>query len=105
MNKFYHNKKNMKKKSMDLILLKDKIEKMQKNYHIEMARILIKDCLIPYDENKNGIFINLSHLSPNIHEKISKFIDYVELQENQLEIDEKEKHELKDAYFNLKVTC
>ena len=84
---------------MNLILLKDKIEKMQKNYHVEMARILIKDCMVLYDENKNGIFINLSHLTPIVHEKISKFIDYVELQEKQLEIDEMEKHELKDAYF------
>jgi hypothetical protein len=38
-------------------------------------------------------------LSPDVHERIVKCIDYVELQEKQLEIDEKEKHELKDAYF------
>jgi len=47
----------------------------------------------------NGIFINLSHLSNDVHERIVKFIEYVDLQEKQLEIDEKEKHELKDAYF------
>ena len=84
---------------MDLISIKDKIEKMQKNYHTEIARILIKEHQISYDENKNGIFINLSHLSPIVIEKMVKFIDYVDLQEKQLEIDEKEKHELKDAYF------
>jgi len=80
-------------------MIKDKIEKMQKNYHIEFARILIKDHNISYDENKNGIFINLSHLSKEVIEKINNFIDYVDLQEKQLEIDEKEKHDLKDAYF------
>jgi hypothetical protein len=84
---------------MDLTLIKDKIERMQKNYHVEIARILVKEYAITYDENKNGIFINLSHLSPDVHERIAKFIEYVELQEKQLEIDEKEKHELKDAYF------
>jgi hypothetical protein len=72
---------------------------MQKNYHVEIARILIKDYQISYDENKNGIFINLSHLSQEVIEKMIKFMEYVDLQEKQLEIDEKEKHELKDAYF------
>lgn len=84
---------------MDLTMMKDKIEKMQKNYHVEIARILIKDYQISYDENKNGIFINLSHLSQEVIEKMIKFMEYVDLQEKQLEIDEKEKHELKDAYF------
>jgi hypothetical protein len=84
---------------MDLTMMKDKIEKMQKNYHVEIARILIKDYQISYDENKNGIFINLSHLSQEVIDKMIKFMEYVDLQEKQLEIDEKEKHELKDAYF------
>ena len=84
---------------MTLTFIKERIEKMQKNYHTEIARILIKEHNISYDENKNGIFINLSHLSPDVHERITKFIEYVELQEKQLEIDEKEKHVLKDAYF------
>jgi len=84
---------------MDLTFMKDKIEKMQKNYHIELARMLIKEHDITYNENNNGIFINMSHLSSEIHEKIGNFIDYVELQEKQLAIDEKEKHELKDAFF------
>jgi len=84
---------------MDLTIIKDKIEKMQKNYHTEIARILIKEHEISYDENKNGIFINLSHLSEEVINKMKQFIEYVDLQEKQLEIDEKEKHELKDAYF------
>jgi hypothetical protein len=84
---------------MDLTMMKDKIEKMQPNYHIEIARILIKEYQISYDENKNGIFINLSHLSQEVIDKMIQFMEYVDLKEKQLEIDEKEKHELKDAYF------
>jgi len=84
---------------MTLTFIKERIEKMQKNYHTEIARILIKEHNISYDENKNGIFINLSHLTPEVIEKMNKFIEYVDLQEKQLEIDEKEKHVLKDAYF------
>jgi len=84
---------------MDITTIKNNIEKMQKNYHVEIARILIKEYNVSFDENKNGIFINLSHLSQEVVDKMIKFIEYVDLQEKQLEIDEKEKHELKDAYF------
>ena len=84
---------------MDLTTIKDRIEVMPKNYHVEIGRILIKEEGIPYDENKNGIFINLSLLDKDIHDKIVKFIDYVELKEKQLAMDEKEKLELKDTFF------
>jgi len=38
-------------------------------------------------------------LDKDIHDKIVKFIDYVELKEKQLAMDEKEKLELKDTFF------
>lgn len=84
---------------MELTTMKDRIESMPANYHIEIGRILIKEENVPYDENKNGIFINLSLLDKNIHDKIVKFIDYVELKEKQLAMDEKEKLDLKGAFF------
>ena len=86
---------------MNLSLLKDKIEQMQKNYHIEIARILIQEYNSSYDENQNGIFINLSNMTPEMHLKIQQFVEYVELQEKQLAIDENEKHELKDNFFKV----
>jgi hypothetical protein len=88
---------------MNLSLLKDKIEQMQKNYHIEIARILIQEHNSSYDENQNGIFINLSNMTPEMHFKIQQFVEYVELQEKQLAIDENEKHELKDNFFKAEV--
>lgn len=84
-------------------MLKDKIEQMQKNYHIEIARILIQEHNSSYDENQNGIFINLSNMTPEMHIKIQQFVEYVELQEKQLAIDENEKHELKDNFFKTEV--
>jgi hypothetical protein len=88
---------------MNLSMLKDKIEQMQKNYHIEIARILIQEHNSSYDENQNGIFINLSNMTPEMHIKIQQFVEYVELQEKQLAIDENEKHELKDNFFKTEV--
>jgi len=84
---------------MELTTIKDRIESMPKNYHIEIGRILIKEENIPYNENKNGIFINLSLLNKDVHDKIVKFIEYVELKEKQLAMDEKEKLELKGTFF------
>lgn len=84
---------------MDVSYIKDKVEQMSKNYHIEIARILITKYNVSYDENQNGIFINLSQLSPDIHKTISQFINYVDLQEKQLRDDENEKDGLKDIFF------
>jgi hypothetical protein len=84
---------------MNLQTLKDKIECMSQNYHIELARILINDNNIEFDENQNGIFINLTQLSPTMITKIEKFIDYVHVQESYINVDEAQKNGLKDIYF------
>ena len=84
---------------MNLQVIKDKIECMNPNYHIEMARILINDHKIDYDENQNGIFINLTQLSPPVLQTIEKFIQYVNVQESYISVDEVQKNGLKDIYF------
>jgi len=84
---------------MNISEMKDRIENMPRNYHIEIARILVNQYNISYDENQNGLFINLSQLNTDIHKKIEKFINYVDLQEQQLRADENEKDGLKDIFF------
>jgi hypothetical protein len=84
---------------MNISEMKDRIEQMPRNYHIEIARILIHQHNISYDENQNGLFINLSQLNSDIHKKIGQFINYVDLQEQQLRADETEKDGLKDIFF------
>jgi hypothetical protein len=79
--------------------IKDKIESFAKHNQIEVGRILLHDCKVEFDENKNGIFINLSVLPPNTIEKLTQYIQHVELQESYLLIDENEKDELKDIFF------
>lgn len=80
-------------------VIKDRIETMPKNYQVEVGRILINAFNVSFDENQNGIFINLSTLSPDIIIKLEEFIKYVDVQESYLNIDENEKHELKDTFF------
>ena len=43
--------------------IKDKIERMPKNNQIEVLKILKKYQNIKLNENKSGIFVNLSFLS------------------------------------------
>jgi len=79
--------------------MKERIEIMPKHYQIEIGKILIGQHQTIYNENQNGIFINLSNVSYEILEKVQKYIDYVNLQESQLNQTEQQKDELKDLFF------
>jgi hypothetical protein len=79
--------------------MKERIEIMPKHYQIEIGKLLIGQHKIVYNENQNGIFINLSNVCYEILEKIQKYIDYVNLQESQLNQTEQQKDELKDMFF------
>ena len=85
---------------MNLQIIKDRIELMTKQYQLDVARILIKENNVSHNENQNGIFINLSNLSPDIIKKLQQYIGYVDLQESQINNIEQQKDELKDIYFN-----
>ena len=56
--------------------LKNDIKKMSKNNHIEVLRIL-KNNKTSINENKNGIFINMSELNSEIISELEKYVDYV----------------------------
>ena len=84
---------------MSIVDLKDKLEKMNKSQQIELARMLIHEYRVTYDENQNGIFINMSELSPIILEKIRTFLKYIELQEENITNVEREMNGLKDTFF------
>ena len=47
---------------MDLKLLKDNIEDLDKSYQIQIAKLLHDNNII-LNENKNGIFVNLSEIN------------------------------------------
>jgi hypothetical protein len=84
---------------MSIVDLKDKLEKMNKSQQIELARMLIHEYRVTYDENQNGIFINMSELPPSILEKIRSFLKYIELQEENITNVEREMNGLKDTFF------
>tara|TARA_Y100000992_G_C21268727_1_gene495409 strand:+ start:1603 stop:1902 length:300 start_codon:yes stop_codon:yes gene_type:complete len=85
----------------DLEVLKKKIESLNKNHQIEILKIFLEND-IKVNENKSGIFINMSFLETDILEKINKYLMYIQEQENNLNSLETQKEEFKNTYFNLK---
>jgi CRISPR/Cas system CSM-associated protein Csm5 (group 7 of RAMP superfamily) len=84
---------------MNLAALKDTIEELPKHHHIEIARIVLKN-ETAYNENQNGIFVNMSALTPETIAEMKKYLEHVALQESQLKEDEEWKGELKETYFS-----
>ena len=78
--------------------LKDKIEKLSRENHIEIFKIL-KENEVTFSENKNGIFINISELDKAIIDKLVDYVEYYYSQEHILNKAEKEKEKYKQNYF------
>jgi len=79
--------------------IKTKIENMTKPHHIEILRILKNNSSIKINENKNGIFVNLSFLPKNTIDEIAKYIEYIDAQENSIMTLESKKEGFKNTYF------
>ena len=85
---------------MDLKVLKESVEDLDKYYQITIGKIL-RDNDVILNENKNGIFVNLTEISPEIIKKIEEYLNYVMEQEKHLDTVEVKKQQFKDNYFNI----
>jgi len=83
-----------------LVFLKDKIEKMTKTQQLDILRILKKNPAIKLNENKSGIFVNISFLPNDAIEEINKYVKYVCDQESELNLLENQKQEFKNTFFS-----
>ncbi len=79
--------------------LKNRIDRMSKSQHIEILKILRKNPEVKLNENKSGIFINLSFLPEDIVTAIDEYVKLVEDQEKAINSLETQKEEYKNAYF------
>ena len=84
---------------MDLETLKERVEKMEKLHQIEVLRILQASKYAQLSENANGVFINMSDLSPATIEKIRSFSVYVDEQLQNLDEMEEEKQRIASTFF------
>ena len=87
-------------KMIELDMLKNKIETMGKIHHIEILKILKKNSTVKLNENKSGVFINLSYIPEDTIHEIKEYLNYISMQENALLNSEIQKEEFKKNYFH-----
>jgi hypothetical protein len=79
--------------------IKSKVESMDKYHQIEILKIISKNhCRI--NENKSGVFINLSFLNDATIKELDDYIHYIYEQEESLKTMEYQKREFKESFFD-----
>ena len=80
--------------------IKDQIEKMAKSNQIEVLRILKMNPSIKLNENKSGVFVNISFLPKETITELAKYVKYVGDQESVINTVEHQKQEFKNTFFD-----
>jgi hypothetical protein len=78
--------------------LKMKIEGLSKFHQIEILKILSKR-LCKLNENKSGVYVNMSFLPDDLLEELNKYIEYVDDQTETFATAEYQKNEFKSSFF------
>jgi hypothetical protein len=84
---------------MDLESIKKTIESLNKTNQIEILEIIQKGSSSLLNENKNGIYVNMTFLSEEVIEDIVKHIEYIKDQELILTSFESQKDDFKNTFF------
>ena len=85
--------------SFNLETIKSDIENMSKIHHIEILKILKRNSTVKLNENKSGVYINLSFLSEQTLVELYNYINYIHDQENSLNQLETQKNDFKNTFF------
>jgi len=86
----------------ELETMKQQIEKMDKTHHIEILKILKQNNSITLNENKSGVYVNLSLLPGNILEQLNKYVNYTKTQEDNINSLEVQKNNFRNTFFSEK---
>ena len=87
------------KHHINLEKLKKNIESLEKQQMVDILKIFISNN-IKFDENDNGIFINLNNLDEKIIHELWDYLQFVNNQKKHFEVHEKEKLNLQNIFFN-----
>lgn len=75
----------------DIENMKRSIDILSKNHHIEILKIIQQFQDVKINENKSGIYINLTFLPSEVLDHIQDYLTHINSQEQMLETAEKEK--------------
>jgi predicted component of viral defense system (DUF524 family) len=84
---------------MDLETIKNTIESWPKHHQLEILKIIKNNESSTINENKSGIYINISFLSEKTMNEIKRYIEYVQDQEKILTPLESQKDGFKNTFF------
>lgn len=87
-------------KTAELEQLKTRVEKLEKDQQIEILRILNEDQKVKLNENKSGVYVNLSFLPEDTMIKIKTYLNYISEQEKILRMTENKKENFVKTYFD-----
>ena len=79
--------------------MKTQIEKLEKEQQMEVLKILNNNQEVKLNENKSGVYINLSFLPTSAVNDIKKHLDYIKDQEQSLKLAESQKQKYVKTYF------
>lgn len=86
-------------KSMDLEKMKNVIESFNKKSQIEVLKIIQETSPSTINENKSGIYINMTFLKKETLDRLHQYIEYVDDQETLLQPFESQKEDFKNTFF------
>ena len=89
----------------ELELLKYNIEKLSKIHQIEILKIMQSDKNVTLNENKSGVYVNLSFLPAPILTKMTDYMKYVKEQDALLNLAESTKETYAKEYFEDNMTA
>lgn len=84
---------------MDLEQMKTIIETWTKKHQIEVLRIIHQGTPSIINENKSGIYVNMTFLTNETIDQLRQYIDYVQDQESMLKPLETQKEDFKNTFF------
>jgi hypothetical protein len=84
---------------MDLEKMKSAIEMMSKKHQVEVLRIINEGTPSIINENKSGIYVNMTFLTEDTLNQLNQYIDYVQDQETMLKPLESQKEDFKNTFF------
>lgn len=89
----------MNKNTEQLDLLKKNIESLEKPRQLEILKIIYKNQSTVLNENKNGIYINMTSLTNETLDELKDYMKYIYTQEEELNSDEQTKENFFKTFF------
>lgn len=81
--------------------IKKQVENMNLSQQLEILKILHQENDVKINENKSGIYVNLTFLPKEVLDKVNDYLKYVTDQETSLNIIEDKKETVKQEFFEL----